>query len=234
MGFPVLWRKWIKECIGTATASVLVNGSPMDEFPMKRGLRQGDPLSPFLFLLAAEGFKSLMNSLSDTHLFHGYKVGSHVPTVVSHLQFADDTLIIAEKSWVNVRAMRAALILFEAMSGLKVNFTKSQLIGVNVHGSWLNETALFLKCKVGNLPFVYLGLPIGGDARRLSFWDPIIHRIKTRLSEWKAKHLSFGGRLVMLKYVLSSMPIYAISFFKAPSGIVSSIESILIFFFVGE
>ena len=233
MGFPVLWQKWIKECIGTATASVLVNGSPADEFPMKRGLRQGDPLSPFLFLLAAEGFNILMNSLSDTHHFHGYKVGSPVPTVVSHLQFADDTLIIAEKSWANVRATRAVLILFEAISGLKVNFNKSQLIGINVHGSWLNEAALVLKCKDGNLPFVYLGLPIGGDVRRLSFWDPIIHRIKTRLSGWKAKHLFFYGRLVLLKSVLSSMPVYALSFFKAPSGIVSSIESILNCFFWG-
>ena len=85
MGFPVLWRKWIKECIGTATTSVLVNGSPTDEFQLKRGLRQGDPLSPFLFLLAAEGFNTLMKSMVDNHLFHGYKVGSDISTVVSHL-----------------------------------------------------------------------------------------------------------------------------------------------------
>jgi len=160
-------------------------------------------------------------------------VGSVNPTVVSHLQFADDTLIIAEKSWANVRAMRVVLNLFESISGLKVNFTKSQLIGVNVHGSWLVEATLVLKCKVGNLPFVYLGMPIGGDARRFSFWEPLIRRIKTRLSGWKAKHLPFGGRLVLLKSVLSSMPVYALSFFKAPSGIVSSIESILKCFFFG-
>lgn len=87
MGFPALWSKWIKECIETATASVLVNGSPTDEFSLWWGLRQGDPLSPFLFLLAAEGFNVLMNSMSDNSLFVGYKVGSSAPVVVSHLQF---------------------------------------------------------------------------------------------------------------------------------------------------
>jgi hypothetical protein len=105
MGFPTLWRKWINECIGTATASVLVNGSPTDEFPMERGLRQGDPLSPFLFLLAAEGFHVLMQSFIVNNLFTGYNLGRHGPIAVSHLQFADDTLILGEKSWANIRAM---------------------------------------------------------------------------------------------------------------------------------
>jgi len=85
MGFPTLWRKWIQECIGTATTSVLVNGSPIDEFSLGRGLRQGDPLSPFLFLLAAEGFNVLMASLSRNNLVNGYKVGRNDPVVVSHL-----------------------------------------------------------------------------------------------------------------------------------------------------
>ena len=69
--FPTLWRKWITECIGTATTSVLVNGSPTDEFSLERGLRQGDLLSPFLFLLAAEGFHVLMKSLTDNSLLSG-------------------------------------------------------------------------------------------------------------------------------------------------------------------
>jgi len=84
-----------------------------------------------------------------------------------------------------------------------------------------------LNCKVGSLPFVYLGMPVGGSARRLTFWEPLLNRIKSRLSLWNSKYLSFGGRLVLLKYVLSSLHVYALSFFKAPSGIVSSIESIL-------
>ena len=124
-------------------------------------------------------------------------------------------------------------MLFENLSGLRVNFSKSQLVGVNVNTSWLSEAAMVLSCKVGSIPFVYLGLPIGGNARRLAFWEPLLNRLKSRLSSWNSKHLSFGDRLVLLKYVLSSLPVYALSFFKAPSGIISSIESIFNCFFFG-
>ena len=226
MGFPTLWRKWIKECVGTATTSVLVNGSPTDEFSLGRGLRQGDPHSPFLFLLAAEGFDVLMNSLSVNNLFTSYKVGIIDLVSVSHLQFADDTLILGEKSWANICALRAVLILFQDLSGLKVNFTKSLLVGVNVPGSWLAEAAMVLYCKVGSIPFMYLGLPIGGNARHLPLWDPLIKRINSRLSGWSSRYLSLGGQLILLKFVMSSLLVYALSFFKAPSGIFSSIESI--------
>ena len=233
MNFPTLWRKWMSECIGTATASVLVNGSPTEEFPMERGLRQGDPLSPFLFLLAAEGFNVLMLSVIEADLFRGYFVGSDSALCLSHLQFADDTLIIGEKSWSNVRSIRAVLLLFEQVSGLKVNFTKSLLTGVNVSNSWLHEAALVLNCRVGILPFAYLGLPIGEDPRKLNFWKPIVNSIIARLSSWKSKFLSFGGRLILLKSVLSSLPVYFLSFFKVPAGIISSIESLFNFFFWG-
>ncbi|GAU10186.1 hypothetical protein TSUD_420150, partial [Trifolium subterraneum] len=224
MSFPTLWRKWIKECVCTATASVLVNGSPTDEFPLKRGLRQGDPLSPFLFLLAAEGLNVLMEAAVERNLFTGYSIGERDPASVSHLQFADDTLLLGVKSWANVRALRAVLVLFETMSGLRVNFHKSMLVGVNVTESWLGEAASALCCKVGKIPFLYLGLPIGGDPRRLSFWEPMLARLNNRLSEWKSRFLSIGGRLVLLKSVLSSLPVYALSFFKAPAGTGCGIE----------
>jgi len=169
MCFPTLWRKWIKECVMTATTFVLVNGSPTNEFSLGRGLHQGDPLSPFLFLLAAEGLNNMMKAMCESTLFRGYSVGSDNPMIGSHLQFVDDTLLLGEKSWANVRALRAVLIPFEAVSGLKVNFHKSMLVGVNISESWLIEAATLLNCKMGKVTFINLGLPIGGNPRRLSF-----------------------------------------------------------------
>lgn len=94
MSFPTLWRKWMRECVTTA---VLVNGSPNDEFSLGRRLREGDPLSPFLFLLAAEGFHVMIDSMNTNNIFTGYKVGSGRSVSVSHLQFADDILILGKK-----------------------------------------------------------------------------------------------------------------------------------------
>ena len=158
-------------------------------------------------------------------MFHGFGVGDGRDVRISHLQFADDTLIIGEKSWLNVRSMRAVLLLFE-VSGLRVNFHKSMLTGVNIYETWLTEAASVMNCRRGSIPFVYLGLPIGGDSRKLSFWKPVIDRIMASLSSWNNKFLSFGGPLVLLKAVLSSLPVYFLSFFKAPTDIISSIESI--------
>ena len=198
-----------------------------------RGLRQGDLLYPFIFLLVAEGLNVLMTKATHLNHFTGYLDGAIVPTVLSHLQFADDTLLIGAKCWANVRALRAVLVLFENMSGLELNYHKSMLVGINIEDSWLTEAASILSCKIGRVPFMYLGLPIGGDPRRLNFWDLVIARIKSRLSDWMSRNWSYGGRLILLKYVMSSLPVYALSFFRAPAGIIFSIESILINFFVG-
>jgi len=124
--------------------------------------------------------------------------------------------------------MRAVLHLFGAMSGLQVNFHKSELAGVNVNRSWLLEAARMLNCRITSLPIMYLGLPVGGDFRRLNFWEFVISHIKSCLSSWKSKFLSFGGHLVLLKSILTSLLVYALSFFKAPSCIISSIKSLFV------
>lgn len=162
--------------------SILVNGCPTEEFPLECGLRQGHPLSPFLFLLAAEGFNVLMNAMVEVDMFHDYGVGNGGDVCLTHLQFTNDTIIIGDKSWLNVRSMRVVLLLFEEVSGLKVNFQKSLLTGVNITDSWLPEASVVLHCRRGKIPFVYLGLPIGRDSRKLSFGKLVVDSIVALLS----------------------------------------------------
>jgi len=83
-----------------------------------------------------------------------------------------------------------------------------------------------MNCIMRTIHFVYLGLPIGGDIRWLSFWKPVVDRIISHMSNWKCNHLSMDGRLIVLKFVMSSLPVYFLSFFKAHTSIISSIESI--------
>ena len=106
---------------------------------------------------------SHLHDLVENNLVVGYSFGAHRHNFITHLQLADDTLLVGEKSWTNNKALKAILILFEAVYGLKVNFHKSVMVGVNINDSWLHEAALVLNCKHNCLPFLYMRLPIGGD-----------------------------------------------------------------------
>lgn len=119
--FDRVWRKWIMECVSTAHISVLVNGSPSGDFKMERGLRQGDPLSPFLYLLVAEGLSILVNRAVDFGILEAAEVGRD-KVRVSHLQYADDTVFVSSGKESNSWAMKWILRNFEILSGLKVNF----------------------------------------------------------------------------------------------------------------
>jgi hypothetical protein len=94
--------------------SVLVNGSPTVDFNVRKGLRQGDPLSPFLFLLVVEGLSALMKKAVDSNLFHGYKVSDNMK--FHSLQFADDTILLGEGNWDNLWTIKTVLRSFELMS----------------------------------------------------------------------------------------------------------------------
>lgn len=198
MGFSEKWINWIRECLRTARIVILVNGSPTNEVSMSRGLRQGDPLSPILFLIAAEGISGLVKATKQLDIFKGIAVGSK-KIEISHLQYADDTLLIGVASESEIRAMKAIMRCFELISGLKVNFSKSNLIGVNVDLEWLAEMAEFMYCNVGEIPFKYLGLPVSANPRRCDTWMPVVDAVRKRLNAWSPKLLSFGARITLVK-----------------------------------
>jgi hypothetical protein len=168
-GFGEKWKKWIRTCVFSGSMSVLVNGSPTEEINIHRGLKQGDPLAPFLFLLVAEGLGGLMKKAVDLNRFSGFQVGRG-GAIISHLQYADDTLCIGEATTENLWALKAILRGFEMVSGLKVNFWKSNIMGVNVSQDFLLLASTFLNCRVGRVPFKYLGLPVGANPRRAATW----------------------------------------------------------------
>lgn len=225
MGFPDRWRMWISSCVSSAAASILLNGSPSPPFKLHKGLRQGDPLSPFLFVLVVEALNLLMKKATSLKLWEGLQTSKNGPTL-SHLQYADDTIIFCHPSLQSLTNIRNTLILFNLASGLKVNFHKSALYGINVCSNWLSMAAKEIQCKVGHFPFVYLGLPIGGSPSRLSTWEPIITRIQSKLATWKSKLLSIGGRLTLIKSSLSNLPLYFMSLFPIPQGVIEKFNKI--------
>ncbi|GKV27386.1 hypothetical protein SLEP1_g36559 [Rubroshorea leprosula] len=205
MGFGVKWRKWIRECLSTARISILINGSPTSEFSVSKGLRQGDPLSPFLFLLVGEGLCGLVKKAESEGLLKGLGIGRG-DMELSLLQFADDTVFMGKACAGNLKVVKAILHWFELISGLKINFSKSHLYGFNTSEGWLKGAAEILHCGVGRVPFIYLGLPVGGNPGRKQFWNSVLERFRQKLATWKSPLLSFGGRITLINSAEKKIP----------------------------
>ncbi|GKV15062.1 hypothetical protein SLEP1_g25863 [Rubroshorea leprosula] len=225
MGFCEKWRLWIQECLRSSLISILVNGSPSRQFNVSRGLRQGDPLSPLLFLIIAEGLNGLVTEAIKNGKLEGVEVGNRSFSI-SHLQYADDTILFGKATEENVWAMKGILRAFELVSGLKINFNKSQLVGIGVDDDWLNKMAWVLCCKKGTLPFKYLGITIGGSCKRSAFWKPLVDIFERKLATWKGRYLSLGGRITLINSVLSSLPVFWMSMYLVPKGTILLLDKI--------
>ena len=227
MGFGVKWCKWICTCISTIQFSVLINGSPTDFFGSSRGLRQGDPLSPLLFLIMMEVFSRMLRRVEGAGLIRGFNLegrrdgGEHV----SHILFADDTILFCYADVEQILHIRLLLLSFQAVTGLKVNVHKSEmvLIGevVDVHA-----LAEILGYRVGTLPMLYLGMPLGASHNSPSIWNSILEKIERKLAGWKRLYLSKGGCLMLLKNMLSSLLTYFLSLFTIPTRVANKIEKL--------
>ncbi|GJU68923.1 putative RNA-directed DNA polymerase [Tanacetum coccineum] len=225
MGFSSKWRKWMFSCLSSASISVIVNGSPTKEFRSERGIRQGDPLSPFLFLIVAEALQVTILEACEKGVYSGLRLvesGSNL----SLLQYADDALFFGEWSRANASNLIHILFCFELALGLNVNIAKSRILGIGVPNCEVENLASSIGCYYDSLPFSYLGLSVGKRLRSCSGWSDIINRFRDRLSSWKAKSLSIGGRLTLVKSILGSLPIYYLSLFRAPLKVINILESI--------
>nr|GEX48344.1 RNA-directed DNA polymerase, eukaryota [Tanacetum cinerariifolium] len=232
-GFEIKWREWIRGCLQSSKASILVNGSPTDEFSFHRGLRQGDPLSSFLFILVMESLHVSFQRLIDRGMFDPIFLGKENRVPISHLFYADDAMFIGKWSRSNVNVLMMMLHCFSLASGLKVNVHKSSIYGVGVRQDDVQHMAENFCCISNNLPFTYLGVKVGANMMRLNSWSDVVKKVSNKLSNWKAKTLSVGGRLTLLKSVLGAIPTYYMFLFKAPEVIISLLEKMRNKFFLG-
>ena len=164
----------------------MVNGSPIGFLGSSRGLRQGDPLSPPLFLLIMEVLSQVLKKTEEGGLIQGFHVGPINSTGIhiSHLLFADDTILFCDASREKLLSIRLALTCFQAFTGLKVNVGKSEIVPIG-EVSNIQTLTNILQCRVGNLPMIYLGMPLGTLYKIASIWNLILERMEKKFSSWK-------------------------------------------------
>ncbi|GJY33571.1 reverse transcriptase domain, reverse transcriptase zinc-binding domain protein [Tanacetum coccineum] len=211
---------------------MLINGSSSKEFKMKRGLRQGDPLSPFLFLIVVEALQVMTMEACNKGIFKGLSLDDDVPNI-SLLQYTDDALFFSEWSVANARNLVHILDFFHDVSGLKINLAKSRIFGFGIHMADVANSARAINCSYGSLPFNYLGQHVGKRMNKLDAWNGVVGKLSERLTTWKINLLSISGRLTLVKSVLGSLPLYYLLLFRAIALVISQIEALRRNFFWG-
>ena len=180
LGFPDRWLQWIRLILNSGTSSILLNGVSGKKFKCKRGVRQGDPLSPLLFVQAAELLQYVVNDA----LLQGYlKLPLAQPTNdFPIVQYADDTIVIMEVDVNQLIHLKGLLQSFATSTSLLVNYSKSSMIPINVHPERLAILASAFCCAIGSMPFNYLGLPMGTTKPRMEDLTPLMDTMERRLS----------------------------------------------------
>ncbi|GKD18914.1 RNA-directed DNA polymerase, eukaryota [Tanacetum coccineum] len=167
-GFGIKWRGWIQNCLNSSKGSILVNGSPTEEFQFYKGLKQGDPLSPFLFILVMESLHISFQRVVDVGMFTGIKLSSSLN--ISHLFYADDAIFLRQWNDSNIDTLIHVMECFYRISGLRINLCKSKIMGIHVDADRIKSAASKLGCLVLNTPFLYLGTKVGENMSRVHAW----------------------------------------------------------------
>ncbi|KAL9679286.1 hypothetical protein QQ045_017144 [Rhodiola kirilowii] len=230
MGFAARWVERVMQCVCSVTYQIRVNGNVSEVICPSRGLRQGDPLSPYLFLFCTELLNAKLLLSVERGLISGIKVCKKAP-VVSHLFFADDAIFFIKAECREVDNLKEVLHQYGGVSGQLVNFDKSEICfsrntpaDVRVH-----------ICEALRVPQVrshsrYLGLPLLVGQRKSETFREIVEKIWRRVKDWKCKLLSSGGREILIKAVIQAIPTYMMSVYYFPRRIISEIQKLMLQF----
>ncbi|VFQ88761.1 unnamed protein product [Cuscuta campestris] len=213
--------------------SILINGEPHGFFSMTRGVKQGDPLSPLLFIVGFEAFFRFLNHSMDNNTIKRFNMGS--VKMPSHLIYADDLMIFTKGDILNLLKLNHILKVFMQASGQQINFSKSRFYTpksttADQHAKM--EKALSMKC--GSLPFTYLGAILRRGILKKEDCDSILNHIYKHLYSWYSRTLNQMGRLILIKHVLSSIPLHLIAVHSLPRSIIKTIHSLMANFLWGQ
>ncbi|XP_010519158.1 PREDICTED: uncharacterized protein LOC104798680 [Tarenaya hassleriana] len=203
LALPPVFIGWIRACISSPSFSVAINGELAGFFPGKRGLRQGDPISPYLFILSMEALsRSLDKAMQLGSLAHHPRCGS---PLISHLVFADDLMVFVKGELASIVEVKRLLSEFGCYSGLTLNPEKSELFLGGMTQMDTMAISSNVGFRLGSLPVRYLGVPIRPWKLRRLNYNPLLERVKNKLTAWTTKYLSYGARLLLISTVVYGM-----------------------------
>lgn len=224
-GFSETWIHWINQAVRGGRVCIDMNGMRGEFFRSFKGLRQGDPLSPLLFNLVADALSAMLTRAASAGLIQGL-VPSLVAGGITHLQYADDTILLLQFSVENLTNIRRILACYETMSGMKINFDKSEVFTVGLSVEDQQQAALILGCKAGSFPMTYLGMPVSFCKISKNQLRYVSDKAEKRLSTWQCDYLSTGGRSILIESCLSSIPMYTMGVYELYEGNYQLLDSI--------
>ncbi|XP_060965673.1 uncharacterized protein LOC115711034 [Cannabis sativa] len=227
MGFCERWIGLILGCVNSVRYHVINNGQKMGPIIPTRGIRQGCPLSPYLFIVCAEGLSSLIKHFEAQKHITGCKVARSAPPI-SHLLFADDSYVYCQASEEEANHVLTLLQLFERASGQKVNLNKSSaFFSSNTRADIRSRICGMMQVQEAGADSMYLGLPSTVGRNKNAVLGFLKEKMKKRISSWEGKFLSRAGKEVLIKSVVQSLPSYAMNVFLFPIGTCNELERMM-------
>ena len=221
------WTKLIMKCVTTVSYQIKVNGEYTERIHPQRGLRQGDPLSPYLFIMCAEGLSAMLQKAEMEEKIKGIKICRSAPRV-NHLFFADDSLILMRASQSDANELRRILNVYERASGQVINRSKSSILfSPNSDHQVKLQVRSILSIDQEARSEKYLGLPVTVGKSRKRTFEYIKKKVWVRIQGWQEKLLSKDGKEILIKAVAQSIPTYVMSCFDLTKGFCDELSTMI-------
>ncbi|XP_062115077.1 uncharacterized protein LOC133829254 [Humulus lupulus] len=222
--FPSRFIQWILVCLTDTSYSLLMNGRLQGNFAGRKGLRQGDPISPLLFVLVMEYLTRLLNQTAQHREFRFHPMCKNLQLV--NLCFADDLILLCKGTFKSVKLLMEGFLSFSQCSRLSANRTKSHIYFGGVVADVKNNILSSMVIEEGHFPLKYLGVNLKPARWQVADCSEIIKKLQARLHVWASRHLSFAGRTQLIFSVLLGIRNYWMQIFMLPISVIQEIDRI--------